>query len=67
MRPLCPTPLDSSLRGNDGEGHENDGLRRDPKRYERTKLWIGLANLAVYILGPRGRSGLPAHRLPFEM
>ena len=25
---------------------------RDPKRYERTKLWIGLANLVIYILAP---------------
>ena len=30
----------------------NDHLTRDPKRYERTKLWIGALNLAVYILAP---------------
>ncbi|MXZ02163.1 MAG: M48 family metallopeptidase [Chloroflexi bacterium] len=45
MSAPCPTPLDSGFR-------RNDGLRRDPKRYERAKLWIGLANLAVYIVVP---------------
>ena len=31
---------------------DSDRPTRDPKRYERTKLWIGLANLAVYIFAP---------------
>ena len=32
--------------------NDNDHLTRDPRRYERTKLLIGLVNLAVYILAP---------------
>ena len=32
--------------------NDNDHLTRDPKRYERIKLLIGLANLVIYILAP---------------